>query len=292
MSQPFQLRVLGPHIGAEIVDWAVQGTPDTKTLAALEAALCQHEALVLHVPDMTPEQHLAIARHFGEPEVHTFFPNLGAGYEAITIIDSKLGDRADMWHHDESFLPSPPIVTMTHAQILPPCGGDTCWISMTTAYDRLSPRMQHYLEGLSAWHDMNVPMTAALQHGVVSHARYVEVVAQERRHLHPLVKTHPVTGRRALYLSPTYVSHIEGLDPMESRAILNYLHQHCQQVEFMFRHRWQRGDMVLWDNRSVLHNAIMDYAPHQRRMQRASVFARDALPAPAATSTSKSQVAA
>ena len=273
MSIPMTVKPLGPRIGAEALQLDLAGALSAKTLTELETALIKHEALVLHVPDMTPEQHLAIARHFGQAEVHTFYPNLGAGYEQITVIDSKLGDRADMWHHDESFLPSPPIVTMTHAQILPPTGGDTCWISMTSAYDALSPRMKQYLEGLHAWHDMNAPMTAALQHGVVTHERYVEVVSQNRRHLHPMVRVHPLTGRKALYISPTYVTHIEGLSQAESRAILAYLHGHCMQVEFLFKHRWTLGDMVIWDNRSVMHNAILDYAPHQRRMHRASVFA-------------------
>lgn len=274
MSSPMKLRALGPRIGAEVLELDMAGQLSAATLQELEAALVRHETLVLHVPDMTPEQHLAIAHHFGEAEVHTFYPNLGKGFEQITVIDSKLGDRADMWHHDESFLPSPPIVTMTHARILPPTGGDTCWISMTSAYDALSPRMKQYLDGLSAWHDMNAPMTAALQHGIVTHERYVEVVTQNRRHLHPMVRVHPVTGRKALYVSPTYVTHIDGLPQAESRAILAYLHAHCMQVEFLFKHRWTLGDMVIWDNRSVVHNAIMDYTPHQRRMHRASVFAR------------------
>ena len=276
MSSSFTVQPLGPNIGAEVLDLDPASIDSPATLAALEAALVRHEALVLHVPGLRPEQHLALARHFGEPEVHTFYPNLGKGFEQITLIDSKLGDRADMWHHDESFLPSPPIVTMTHAQILPPCGGDTCWISMTSAYDALSERMQRYLEGLSAWHDMNGPMTAALRQGVVSHARYLEVIGMNRRHLHPLVIEHPVSGRKALYLSPTYTTHIDGLASAESEAILAFLHAHCQQVQFGFRHRWTVGDMVLWDNRSVLHNAILDYQPHQRRMHRASVFARGA----------------
>ncbi|QXZ09785.1 TauD/TfdA family dioxygenase [Comamonas sp. Y33R10-2] len=274
MPSPLTIRPLGPRIGAEALQLDLAQLQSAQTLQALEAALVQHEALVLHVPDMTPAQHLSIAHHFGEAEVHTFYPNLGQGYEQITLIDSKLGDRADMWHHDESFLPSPPIVTMTHAQILPPTGGDTCWISMTSAYDALSDRMKQYLDGLSAWHDMNAPMTAALQHGVVTHERYVQVVAQNRRHLHPMVRVHPVTGRKALYVSPTYVTHIDGLPIAESRAILAYLHAHCMQVEFLFKHRWTLGDMVIWDNRSVIHNAILDYKPHQRRMHRASVFAR------------------
>ena len=278
MSTPFTIKPLGPRIGAEAIQLDLAGQLSEQTLNELEAALVKHEALVLHVPEMTPDQHLAIALHFGEPEVHTFYPNLGAGHEQITVIDSKLGDRADMWHHDESFLPSPPIVTMTHAQILPPTGGDTCWISMTSAYDALSPRMKQYLDGLCAWHDMNAPMTAALQQGVVTHERYVQVVAQNRRHLHPMVRVHPITGRKALYVSPTYVTHIDGLVPAESRAILAYLHGHCMQVEYLFKHRWTVGDMVLWDNRSVVHNAIMDYAPHQRRMHRASVFARHPVP--------------
>lgn len=278
MPSPFTVRQLGPAIGAEVPDLNLADVMLPATLAALEAALVKHEALVLHVPELTPAQHLAIAQHFGEPEVHTFYPNLGPGYEQITLIDSKLGDRADMWHHDESFLPSPPIVTMTHAKILPPCGGDTCWISMTAAYDALSGRMKQYLDGLMAWHDMNGPMTAALRQNVVTHDRYLEVIKMGRRHLHPVVRTHPVTGRKALNISPTYTTHIDGLAPAESDAVLAYLHTHCQHVQFVYRHRWTVGDMVLWDNRSVIHNAILDYLPHQRRMQRASVFARQASP--------------
>ena len=279
MPSPFKVRQLGPAIGAEVLDLNLADVMLPATLAALEAALGKHEALVLHVPELTPAQHLAIAQHFGEPEVHTFYPNLGPGYEQITLIDSKLGDRADMWHHDESFLPSPPIVTMTHAKILPPCGGDTCWVSMTTAYDALSGRMKQYLDGLMAWHDMNGPMTAALRQNVVTHDRYLEVIKMGRRHLHPVVSTHPVTGRKALNISPTYTTHVDGLAPAESDAVLAYLHAHCQHVQFVYRHRWTVGDMVLWDNRSVIHNAILDYLPHQRRMQRASVFARKASPA-------------
>ena len=279
MPSPFKVRQLGPAIGAEVLDLKLADVMLPATLAALEVALVKHEALVLHVPELTPAQHLAIAQHFGEPEVHTFYPNLGPGYEQITLIDSKLGDRADMWHHDESFLPSPPIVTMTHAKILPPCGGDTCWVSMTTAYDALSGRMKQYLDGLMAWHDMNGPMTAALRQNVVTHDRYLEVIKMGRRHLHPVVSTHPVTGRKALNISPTYTTHVDGLATAESDAVLAYLHAHCQHVQFVYRHRWTVGDMVLWDNRSVIHNAILDYLPHQRRMQRASVFARKASPA-------------
>ncbi len=276
MPSSFTVRPLGPHIGAEVLGLDLADAALPQTLVDIEAALVKHEALLLHVPGLTPAQHLAIAQHFGEPEVHTFYPNLGAGYEQITVIDSALGDRADMWHHDETFLPHPPIVTMTQAKILPPCGGDTCWVSMTTAYDALSARMKQYLEGLQAWHDMNGPMTAALRQQVVTHERYLQVINMNKRHLHPVVATHPVTGRKALYVSPTYTTHIDGLAPAESDAMLAYLHAHCQQVHFMYRHRWTLGDMVLWDNRSVIHNAILDYKPHQRRMQRASVFARQA----------------
>lgn len=273
MYQTLNVLPLGPAIGAEVQNLNLANGFSETMLKELEAVLIKHEAILLHVPDITPAQHLVLAQYFGQPEVHTFYPNLGEGFEQITIIDSKLGDRADMWHHDETFLPSPPIVTMTQAKILPPCGGDTCWISMTTAYDALSPRMKTYLEGLSAWHDMNGPMTAALRHGAVTHERYLQVVNMNKRHLHPMVKTHPVSGRKALYISPTYTTHIDGIEPAESDAILAYLHAHCQHVKFVHRHRWQVGDLMIWDNRSVIHHAILDYQPHQRRMHRASVFA-------------------
>lgn len=106
MLSSFTVRPLGPNLGAEVLDLDPTSLILPATLAALEAALFKHEAIVLHVPELRPEQHLAIARYFGEPEVHTFYPNLGEGLEQITVIDSKLGDRADMWHHDESFCPA------------------------------------------------------------------------------------------------------------------------------------------------------------------------------------------
>ncbi len=106
---------------------------------------------------------------------------------------------------------------------------------------QLSARMKQYLGGLSAWHDMNGPMTAALRQNVIAHERYVEVIAMNRRHRHPLVIEHPVSGRKALYLSPTYTTHVDGLPSLESDALLGYLHAHCQQVHFGFRHRWQAG---------------------------------------------------
>lgn len=274
MTNSFTVKALGPAIGAEVQDLNLDRIFEQETLLDLEATLVKHEAILLRVPDLTLEQHLAISEYFGEAEIHTFYPNLGKGFEKITLIDSKLGDRADMWHHDESFLASPPIVTMTQAKILPPCGGDTCWISMTSAYDALSEPMKKYIEGLSAWHDMNGPMTTALRHNAVTHDRYLEVINMSKRHLHKLVTTHPITGRKALYISPTYTTHIDGLVPSESDAILAYLHAHCQHIKFVFRHRWSVGDMMIWDNRSVIHHAILDYQPHQRRMYRASVFAR------------------
>ena len=280
MYQTLTVRPFGPAIGAEVQNFDLKNGFSQAMLDELKAVLIKHEAILLHVPDLTPEQHLVLAQYFGQPEVHTFYPNLGQGFEQITIIDSKLGDRADMWHHDETFLLSPPIVTMTQAQTLPPCGGDTCWISMTTAYDALSSRMKQYLEGLSAWHDMNGPMTAALRHGAVTHERYLQVINMNKRHLHPMVKTHPVSGRKALYISPTYTTHIDGIEPAESEAILAYLHAHCQHVKFVHRHRWQVGDLMIWDNRSVIHHAILDYQPHQRRMHRASVFAHGVQPIP------------
>ena len=113
MYQTLTARPLGPAIGAEVQNLDLKNGFSEAMLKELEAVLIKHEAILLHVPDLTPEQHLVLAQYFGQPEVHTFYPNLGTGFEQITIIDSKLGDRADMWHHDETFLPHPPIVTTT-----------------------------------------------------------------------------------------------------------------------------------------------------------------------------------
>lgn len=271
MTSTWHVEPLGPVLGAE-----VQGL----NLAALQpqdgprlrAALDEHQVLLIRAAGLTPEQHLALGRHFGPLERHAFFPNLGPGYEEISVLDSVGGARADSWHADESFLQVPATVTLTQAQILPPLGGDTCWVSMTAAYDSLSPPMQRYLGGLTAMHDCARTLEMALQYRACSHEQYQQMLARQLHCEQPVVIRHPRTGRKALFVNATYTRYLVGVPSDESAAVLQFLYTHLTHVRFMYRHRWQSGDMLIWDNLFTQHHAIFDYPGQRRRMHRVSVL--------------------
>jgi taurine dioxygenase len=240
-------------------------------LQSIEAALYEHGVIVVPAVEMSAAQHLALARHFGEPERHEFFPNLGEGLEEVTLLDSER-DRSNMWHRDEPFLARPPIITMTHAQRLPPYGGDTAFISLHAAYDALSDRMKSYLDGLTAVHDLAMIAEHGWRGGTGDAPSLIEMLERGKRAVHPVVRVHPATGRRAVWVCETYTRWLQGVPPLEAKSTLQFLFAHVQRPEFQYRHRWRPGDLLIWDNRSVLHYAAFDYAGERRVMHRVSVL--------------------
>ena len=261
---------VGSALGAEVRGIDPGGRLDDAEVAELYKAMLDHQILVLKVPDMTPEAHMALGRQLGEIEVHAFFPNLGPGYEHVSVLDSDEGTTASMWHSDETFLEHPPLGTMTHAKELPAVGGDTLFASTAAAYRALSPNMKRYLEGLVAVHDLaNI---ASFRHRFGGPAAdYADAVAAERCTRHPVVRTHPETGEPGLFVNPTYTRHIEGLPPDEADLILAYLYRHSVKEAFTYRHRWEVGDLLVWDNRAVMHLVLPDFEG-RRLMYRVSVL--------------------
>jgi len=240
-------------------------------LATIEKALYDYGVICVTAVAMSPAQHLALARHFGTPEHHTFFPNLGAGLETVTLLDSER-DRSNMWHADESFLEHPPIITMTHAQQLPGYGGDTLFIDLHAAHDALSPQMKTYVADLTVMHDLAMIAEHSWARGGGDADRLIQMLQSGKRARHPLVVMHPHNGRKAVWVNETYTRHIEGLQALEAKTLLQFMYQHVQKPEFQYRHRWQVGDLLIWDNRSVLHYAAFDYTD-RRIMHRVSVLA-------------------
>ena len=251
------------------IDW--DAGPVADDFEQIAAALMDHGVLAIAAEGMRPEQHVELAGHFGELEHHEFFENQGPGFEHITVLDSARGDRSSMWHIDEHFLENPPIITMTRAIQLPSWGGDTSFISLHHAFDTLSPRMQNYLDGLCAVHDLARIAEMRWQNGTAGSEQFAEPLLAHKHATHPVVSVHPVNGRRALNVSPTYTRFIEALPSGESKAILDYLFLHMQRPEHAYRHRWAPGDLLIWDNRSVMHHAAADYSD-RRVMHRISVI--------------------
>jgi taurine dioxygenase len=270
MPAQFEVEPVAPALGARIHGVEFDGL-DEGALAGIHQALLDHQVLFLRAPGMTPDQHLALASCFGEAEVHAFFPNLGPGQERMSVLDSTETKSASQWHTDESFLPAPPMGTLLHAQIIPPVGGDTCWASSTAAYDALSPPMKRYVEGLTAVHSLARIADMGYRYGSKSIEEVAHAYAKEVTSVHPVVRTHPETGRRGLFVNTTYTRFLVGVPEDESNEVLAMLVRHQTQERFVVRHHWAEGDLAIWDNRCTMHIALADFSG-RRRVHRVSIL--------------------
>ena len=261
-------------IGALVSGVDLSRPLDAETFQALEAALLKHQVLLFEDQVMTAAQHRDFAARFGALHTHPLYPGVPEAPELFTL-DNHAGNPTDNdnWHTDVTFIETPPLGAVLHAHLLPPNGGDTIWSSMTAAYEALSPSFRDYLATLDAVHDFakGFPAngTVASAAGAEKHAR---AVAANPPVVHPVVRTHPRTGRDALFVNTTFTDHIVGLTRKESDAILNLLFEHIQKPEFLVRWRWRPNAVAFWDNRVTQHYAVNDYLPQRRVMVRATIL--------------------
>lgn len=258
-------------LGAEIHGADIRKDTD---FAAIQAAFSEHSVIVLRNQTITPADHLAFARRFGEINVNRFFKPVEGHPEIATVFKDKDQKEAvgEGWHTDHSYDTEPALGSILHALEMPPFGGDTLFVSMGAAYDALSPDMRNFLRGLTAVHSSrHVFGQSAQDSEAVKSGRLANAEAATQDARHPVVIRHPLSGRLGLYVNPVFTTHIEGLTPDESDAILNMLYRHCQQPEFQCRVRWQVGDVTMWDNRATWHKAINDYHGYRRLMHRVTV---------------------
>jgi taurine dioxygenase len=270
-SGGMNVRPLGIALGAEITGLDLSRPLDEEALTGIHKALLDHQVVVLRNVDLPPLEHIRLGERLGEVEVHAFFPNLGSGYERVSVLDSDAGTRSSMWHTDESFLERPPMATLLQSRIIPPVGGDTCWASMTAAYEALSAPMRRYLEGTTAEHGLARIAELKQRAGHAEEGEVAEAIANDRRSSHPVVVVHPDTGARSLYVNPTYTRWLDGVPAEESESVLRLLFSHATNERFVYRHRWSEGDFVIWDNRCTMHIALPDFAG-RRLMHRVSVL--------------------
>lgn len=268
-----EFRRLTTALGAEVLDLDLSRDLDGDAIDELYDGLVRHKVLLVRAPDLTPQQHMALGERIGEIEVHAFFPNLGPGFEQVSVLDSAEGTVASTWHTDESFLPHPPLGTLTWAKIMPPFGGDTLFASTAAAWEALSPRMKEYLEGLRAVHDLSRTTELRFRHGGTTPQAYGAAMAEGRLFEHPVVRVHPETGEKGLFVDPTYTRHIVGLPPAEADAVLEFLFRHMVSEQFTWRHSWREGDLLIWDNRCTMHRVLNDFEG-RRLMYRVSVVGR------------------
>jgi taurine dioxygenase len=257
---------LTPIIGAEIDGVDLSQPLGNRQLDELHRALGENLVIFFRDQHLTPDQHLAFGRLFGELHIHPAAPSAPGKPELMIIHADKDSPRAngEGWHSDVSCDPEPPMGSILYLRKCPPRGGDTLFASMYAAYDALSERMKGYLDGLTAEHTGEHYRGQYANYGIADKPEYP-------RAEHPVVRTHPVTGRKALYVNKGFTRRIIGVPLDESEAILNYLYEHMANPLFQCRFRWQENSIAFWDNRCVQHHAMWDYWPHTRSGYRVTV---------------------
>jgi taurine dioxygenase len=240
MGERLDVRPLSGALGAEIHGVRL-GALDEATWKVVREAWLEH--LVLFFPDqhLSHAEHVAIGQRFGEIEIHPFIPKVSDAYPQIVVLDSDKGARADTWHTDVTFSPTPPMASILSMVVCPARGGDTLWTNQYLAYEKLSDPIRDLVDGLTAVH----------------HA--APFGRPEIRSEHPAVRIHPETGRRSLFVNRTFTSHFKELRRNESDALLRMLCEWSEQPAFQVRYRWTKGAVGIWDNRCTMHHAINDY---------------------------------
>ncbi len=267
----FEVERLGARLGAEIHGLDLKKGFDPETFKALEAALIEHKVIVIRDQHLDTKQHVEMSRWFGELEVHPMRPQ--GEFPEILVLDNHKDNpvlSTDVWHSDTTFRKNPTKYTILRCQIMPKIGGDTLFADMEAAYEGLSPTFRKMIDGLNAVHDFQ-NFRVLFKKTDEDYAKLRKMEELFPNPTHPVVRTHPVTGRRSIYVNPQFTVRIDGLEPDESRAILDVLFRQAQVPEYQYRVRWTEGAIVFWDNRSTQHYAANDYYPNRRRMERTAV---------------------
>lgn len=271
-SSGIEVAPINGHIGAEIRNIDLSRTLSDAEFDVVGKALVRYEVIVFRDQDITLEQQIAFSKRFGPLSVHPFAPNMANQPEVISFDNS--GDNpagpTDCWHSDETFRACPPMATILRSKIVPPYGGDTVFASMTAAYDGLSEPMKRYIHEMQALHDFK-PWRHMFEGSSALRAKLREIEDEFPNPWHPIVRIHPISKRRVLFVNPQFTVRIKGLKDDESRAILDFLWQQATIPDYQLRVKWQPNSIVMWDNRSTQHYAPHDYYPHRRTMDRLTV---------------------
>lgn len=268
------LTRLTPAIGAIVEGVDLSAPLNAETRSILEAALVEHQVLFFRGQDITPQQHKAFAAGFGDLHIHPIYPQSDDVPE-IMVLDTERNDLQDnaIWHTDVTFIETPPLGAVLAARKLPPTGGDTLWASAAAAYEGLSPPFQKLLDGLTATHEFikSFPLER-FGNGPEALDKWEKARRSNPPIIHPVIRTHPVSGRKALFVNDGFTTRINELEPKESAAVLAFLFEHLAKPEYVVRWRWQEGDVAFWDNRGTQHYAADDYRPAHRIMHRATIL--------------------
>jgi len=269
---PIKTRRVGVFLGAEVTGVDLSKPLDAAAVRTISDAHANYEVLVFPQQKISAQDLMRFGRYFGELSVHPFSTNAAENPELI-VYDNKEGNppaATDVWHTDETFRDAPPMGTMLCSKIVPELGGDTMFCSMTAAYDSLSDRMQNFISGLEAVHDFK-PFKALFSETEEGWKKLRHFEEIYRPIVHPVVRVHPVTGKKSVFVNPQFTLFIKGMEERESRTLLDTLFGLTSIHEIQYRHRWEPDMLVFWDNRSAQHSAVHDYYPQRRLMERVTI---------------------
>ncbi len=268
-SNPIEVTKLTPHIGATVTGVDLSKPLDDATFKALHTALLEN--LVLHIPgqDLPPGDHIAFTERFGAVEPHPLGARKGhPEFENLLVLENnpdRRGARNDFWHSDISCAPTPPALTVLHAITVPEGKGDTLICNMYRAFEELPDDIKAKVDGLTAEHSGDA-IRRRNEADNTDGTKNIDVPPAE---IHPVVRRHPDTGRRALFTNRFFTTKFTGMTEEESEPLLELIEELATRPDNIYRHRWQPGDVLLWDNRCTMHYAVYDYDPSEpRRMHR------------------------
>jgi taurine dioxygenase len=273
-----QLRPIAGALGAEIAGVDLARPLSEEQFAEIRRAFLEHLVIFFRDQALTPEQHTEFSARFGGLSRMPYVKALDDHPDIIAVLkeadEQKISVFGGAWHSDFSFLEEPPLGSVLYALEVPPYGGDTLWSNMYAAYDALSEGMKRLLDGLVAQHSGHVYGMDA----VPADLRTSRSIAISRNNPeadiergHPVVRIHPETGRKALFVNPIYTTRFAGMSAAESKPLLEFLYAHATRPEFTCRFRWRTGSLAVWDNRCAMHYAINDYDGRRRLMHRTTI---------------------
>lgn len=274
MTAAIEVKPISGALGAEIAGVDLSDDLSNEAFDAVHQAFLDHHVIFFRGQNsLTPEAHKAFGRRFGTLNVHPYVKGMADHPEIMEIIKEpeEKTNFGGGWHTDMSFLEEPALGSILHALEVPPYGGDTLWANQHMAYETLSEGLKETLSGLTAIHSAKGEYGPKGQSALGRQSMETSAAPDAPEFEHPVVRTHPETGRQALYVNPAFTMRFKGWTRKESRPLLNYLFEHCQREEFTCRFRWEAGSVAFWDNRSTWHFALNDYQGHRRHMRRVTV---------------------
>jgi taurine dioxygenase len=279
LPQDFEIHAFDAPLGAEVVGLDLAKPLTADDFARIHRAHLDHHVLVFRDQRITPEQQTAFSRRFGPLQRHVLHQFALAGHPEILVVSNivengkpiGLGDAGHFWHSDLSYKDKPSLGSMLHAQELPAEGGDTLFANMHLAWDSLPEPLRRAVEGLSAEHTYLARYAELQARSPWRPDLSAEQIAEVKPAVHPVVRTHPETGRKALFVSEHFTTRIVGLPENESRAVLDALFEHSVRPEHVYRHAWRDRDLVFWDNRSLMHLAAGTPDHLRRKLYRTTI---------------------